>query len=146
MHENSLPENRSMPPGTVVPVLAYPDVAAAVAWLGAAFGFAERLRIGSHRAQLAVGSGAVVVTASEIAVPAGGGHSVLVRVADVDTHCARATAAGARVVRPPTDYPYGERQYTALDPAGHEWTFSQTLGDVDPALWGGTFVRPTDAG
>jgi uncharacterized glyoxalase superfamily protein PhnB len=43
--------NRSVPPATVVPVLSYPDVRAAVAWLSAAFGFAERTRIGdSHRA------------------------------------------------------------------------------------------------
>lgn len=34
--------NRSVPPATVVPVLSYPDVRAAVAWLSAAFGFAER--------------------------------------------------------------------------------------------------------
>jgi hypothetical protein len=38
--------NRSVPPVTVVPVLSYPDVRAAVAWLGAAFGFVERTRIG----------------------------------------------------------------------------------------------------
>jgi uncharacterized glyoxalase superfamily protein PhnB len=55
--------NRSAPPATVTPVLAYPDVRAAVEWLEAAFGFEERVRIGeSHRAQLRVGSdGAVVV-------------------------------------------------------------------------------------
>ena len=32
----------------------------------------------------------------------------------------------------PTDFPYGERQYEAEDPAGHRWTFSETLADVDP--------------
>ncbi len=32
---------------------------------------------------------------------------------------------------------YGERQYNAEDPWGHQWTFSQTLADVDPADWGG---------
>ena len=39
------------------------DVRAAVAWLAAAFGFAERTRIGgSHRAQLNIGAdGAVIV-------------------------------------------------------------------------------------
>jgi hypothetical protein len=42
--------NRSVPPATVVPVLSYPDLRAAVAWLTAAFGFVERTRIGdSHR-------------------------------------------------------------------------------------------------
>ena len=49
--------NRSIPASTVVPVLVYPDVRAAVAWLGEAFGFAERVRVGEdHRAQPAPGS------------------------------------------------------------------------------------------
>ena len=38
--------NRSIPQPTVVPVLVYPDVRAAVSWLTAAFGFRERVRIG----------------------------------------------------------------------------------------------------
>jgi uncharacterized glyoxalase superfamily protein PhnB len=44
----------------------------------------------------------------------------------------------------PTDFEYGERQYTAEDPAGHQWTFSETLDDVAPApdAWGGTLVTP----
>jgi uncharacterized glyoxalase superfamily protein PhnB len=67
-------------------------------------------------------------------------HSVLVRVDDVDAHCARAREHGARILMEPTDFEYGERQYAAADPAGHEWTFSQTLEDVDPGRWGGTLV------
>lgn len=129
--------NRSMPEPTVIPVLAYDDVAAAVAWLGEAFGFAERLRIGSHRVQLAVGDGAVVVRE-------GGGRagssSVMVRVEDARAHLERARAAGARIVQELADHPYGERQYAAEDPAGHRWVFSQSLADVDPASWGGTLV------
>ncbi len=42
----------------------------------------------------------------------------------------------------PTDFPYGERQYTAEDPAGHQWTFSQTLADVAPEEWGGITAVP----
>jgi uncharacterized glyoxalase superfamily protein PhnB len=54
--------NRSIPPATVIPVLIYPDVREAVAWLCSAFGFVERLRIGEdHRSQLSVGDGAVIV-------------------------------------------------------------------------------------
>ena len=46
--------NRSIPSATVVPVLIYPDVREAVAWLSAAFGFAERVQIGAdhHRSSL----------------------------------------------------------------------------------------------
>ena len=63
------------------------------------------------------------------------------RVADVDAHCRSAEQAGARIVLPPTDHVYGERQYTAEDLAGHRWTFSQTIADVDPATWGGELVK-----
>ena len=128
-------QNRSMPPGSVIPELGYDDVGEAADWLCRAFGFRERLRIGDHRIQLHVGDGAVAV--SDNGPPQGG---VMVRVDDADAHHARALRAGARIVSPPTDYPYGERQYTAEDPAGHRWTFSQSIADVDPADWGGTAV------
>jgi uncharacterized glyoxalase superfamily protein PhnB len=81
--------NRSAPPATVTPVLVYPDVRAAVAWLEAAFGFEERVRIGdAHRAQMRVGvDGAVVVAdvGGDRAAPTGGRqtHLIKVRVPDV---------------------------------------------------------------
>lgn len=134
----SLRANRSMPAVDVIPVLTYADVAASAAWLTHAFGFRERLRIGAYRVQLVVGSGAVVAAAGAGMPPTG--TSVMVRVDDVDAHCARARATGARIVNEPTTYPYGERQYTAIDPGGHAWTFSQSVDDVDPASWGGQLV------
>jgi hypothetical protein len=68
-------------------------------------------------------------------------HSVLVRVDDVDAHCERARTHGARILMEPTDFEYGERQYAAEDPAGHQWTFSETLDDVAPDAWGGRSSR-----
>lgn len=137
--------NRSIPSAVIIPVLIYPDVQEAVAWLGAAFGFVERLRIGdNHRSQLSVGDGAVIVAdvRHDRCPPRAGEvtHTVLVRVEDADAHCARAREHGARILMEPTDFEYGERQYAAADPAGHEWTFSQTLDDVDPKTWGGTLL------
>jgi uncharacterized glyoxalase superfamily protein PhnB len=129
--------NRSMPASTVIPVLRYDDVPAAVEWLCETFGFAERWRAGGHRAQLAVGDGCVVVARGE----PGGGGSVMVRVEDVDAHFARAKERGARVLDEPTEFPYGERQYNVQDPAGHVWTFSQSVADVAPEEWGGTPAR-----
>jgi uncharacterized glyoxalase superfamily protein PhnB len=138
--------NRSIPTATVIPVLIYPDVREAVDWLSAAFGFAERLRIGeNHRSQLTYGEGAVIVgdVRNERRPPRPGEvtHSVMVRVPDARAHCEHARAHGARIVAEPNDFPYGERQYTAEDPAGHQWSFSETLADVDPAEWGGTLLR-----
>ena len=131
--------NRSVREATVIPVLAYADVTEAADWLCRAFGFTRRLVIGDHRVQLTFGDGAVIATGGGGAVGAST-HSVLVRVEDADTHHERASAAGAVILSPPTDYPYGERQYLAEDPGGHHWTFSQSIADVDPASWGGMFV------
>jgi len=125
-----------MPASTVIPVLAYPSVPEAVAWLTAAFGFTLRLGIGDHRAQLNAGDGAIVVTGGGAAAAPHGG-SIMVRVDDARGHCDRAAAHGATITMPPTDFPYGERQYTALDFSGRAWTFSETIADVDPRAWGG---------
>jgi uncharacterized glyoxalase superfamily protein PhnB len=128
-----------MAPGTIIPELGYTDVREAAAWLCRSFGFRERLRIGSHRTQLCFGDASVV--AVERAVQsASSGAAVMVRVDDVDAHHAKAKAGGARILSPPADQPYGERQYTALDLGGHRWTFSQSIADVDPADWGGTLL------
>jgi uncharacterized glyoxalase superfamily protein PhnB len=141
-------QNRSIPSATVIPVLVYPDVREAVAWLTEAFGFAERLRIGeNHRSQLSFGEGGALIVAdvrNERRPPRPGEvtHSVVVRVDDATAHCERARLHGARIVMEPTDFEYGERQYTAEDFAGHRWTFSETLADVDPADWGGELVAP----
>ncbi len=139
--------NRSIPSSTVIPVLVYPDVREAVEWLAGAFGFAERVRIPeNHRSQMQVGDGAVIVAdvRNERRPPRQGEvtHSVMVRVEDADAHCERARTHGALIVMEPTDFEYGERQYTAEDPTGHRWTFSQTLADVAPEEWGGVSVSP----
>src|SRR5258706_7269303 len=95
--------NRSIPASTVIPVLIYPDVREAVTWLGAAFGFVERVRIGeNHRAQLSVGDGAVIIgDARHDRRPPRPGevtHSVTVRVENVRAHHEQAREHGARIV------------------------------------------------
>jgi uncharacterized glyoxalase superfamily protein PhnB len=139
--------NRSIPASTVIPVLTYPDVRQAVAWLSDAFGFAERLRIGeNHRAQLSFGEGAVIIAEprGDRRPPRRGdvSHSVMVRVEDARAHCDRAREHGASILMEPTDHMYGERQYSAEDFAGHHWTFSETLADVAPESWGGETIAP----
>ena len=135
--------NRSIPSATVVPVLIYPDVRAAVAWLEAAFGFRERVRIGEdHRAQMQRRrrGGDRRRRARHDRRPPRPGEStssVLVRVEDARAHCERARAHGAKILMEPTDFEYGERQYHAEDLAGHQWTFSETLADMAPEQWGG---------
>jgi uncharacterized glyoxalase superfamily protein PhnB len=136
--------NRSVPNCILIPELAYADVTAAAAWLCDCFGFQLRLRIGNHRAQLVCGDAAMVAMdyRGHAPAPAGAGtHGLLMRVANVDRHHAHAVARGVTIVRPPADYPYGERQYTAVDLGGHHWTFSETIADADPASWGGELAN-----
>jgi uncharacterized glyoxalase superfamily protein PhnB len=132
----------------VTPVLFYPDVRAAVAWLQAAFGFEEKVRIGdAHRAQLRVGlDGAVVVAdvrGGQLA-PSGGvvTHVIKVRVPDVDAAFAHAREHGARVVEDLETWEYGERSGVVEDLAGHRWELTQTVEDTAPEEWGGVTVAP----
>ena len=105
--------NRSIPTATVIPVLVYPNVRAAVSWLTDAFGFVERLRIGDdHRAQMRVGEDGAVIVADvhgDQHPPQAGltTHVVKIRVPDVDAAFARARAHGA----------VGRRDRRALDGA-----------------------------
>jgi uncharacterized glyoxalase superfamily protein PhnB len=130
--------NRSVPPCTVIPVLSYPDVGVAADWLCKTFGFTVRLRIGDHRIQLNAGDGCLIV--AEGSVPVDSAHLIMVRVPDANSHHQRVRQHGARILNPPTDYPYGERQYNVQDFAGHRWTFTQSIADVAPEQWGGTSV------
>ena len=138
--------NRSAPPVTVTPVLTYPDVRAAVAWLEAAFGFEERVRIGDgHRAQLRVGSdGAVVVAegARQERSPGAAAQLIKIRVPDVDDAFERAREAGANVLEEPRTWEYGERSCVLEDLAGHRWELTETVRDVEPEEWGGTTIAP----
>jgi uncharacterized glyoxalase superfamily protein PhnB len=128
-----------------MPELVYEDVEQAVSWLCEAFGFSVRWQAGGHRAQLWVGEGAVVVRDPppdvEPGAPVPGAcSSVLVRVEDAAAVRDRAVQAGALQVRELQEHPYGERQCTFADLAGHRWTFTQSLADVAPEEWGGVSV------
>lgn len=140
-----MPTNRSAPPATITPVLLYPDVRAAVAWLEAAFGFREAVRIGDgHRAQMRVGTDAAIVVAESGGKPVSvaGIQAIKFRVDDVDAAFTRATAAGARVVQEPKTWEYGERSGVVEDLTGHRWELTQTVRDVAPEEWGGVTVSP----
>jgi uncharacterized glyoxalase superfamily protein PhnB len=126
-------ENRSMPADVLVPVLSYPSVGEAVEWLTRAFGFTLRWQVGDHRAQLGVGESAAIAIAVGEATQSA--DHVMVRVEDVDAHRERAESAGAEVGEV-GEFPFGERQYTAVDFSGRQWVFTQTVADVDPAVWG----------
>jgi uncharacterized glyoxalase superfamily protein PhnB len=145
--------NRSAPTSTIVPILIYEDVGQAIDWLCRAFGFSERLRAERDgvigHAQLAVAEGAIMLgrQGGPFRSPQGNEISqyVHVTVADVDRHFEHAKQCGARVVQSPTDTPFGERQYTVQDHAGHRWTFSQHVADVAPEEWGAVTAKTQHA-
>ncbi len=60
----------------------------------------------------------------------------MLRVPDVDELCSQALNQGARMIHSPQTHVYGERQATLEDFAGHLWTLTQTVEDVDPSTWG----------
>jgi PhnB protein len=102
-------------------------------WLGEAVGFSERLRMDGRdgtigHAEMELEGGVIMLDhpGGGYESPARHGHSHhLVHVYVDDVHFARAEAAGAKIVAPPETKPYGDRNYTAEDPEGQQWTFSQ---------------------
>jgi uncharacterized glyoxalase superfamily protein PhnB len=123
--------NRSAPTATVVPILVYEDVEKAADWLCGTF---------VTHVQLAIAEGAVMLgrQGGEFRAPRPNEVSqyVTVHVANVNAHFEQARGRGARILKPPTDMPFGERQYTVEDPWGHRWTFSESIADVAPEVWG----------
>lgn len=138
--------NRSAPAATIVPILVYADVESAIGWLSG-IGFRERLRVMgpegrvSH-AQLDFGDGSVMIgrQGGPFQAPRKDGlcHAVHVSVDDVNRHHAGAAALGVQILAGPADKPFGERQYTVVDPEGHWWTFSEHIADLAPEDWGAT--------
>lgn len=122
---------------SVTPYLFYPDPGEAIEWLARAFGFEERGRIVDDagvtvHAEVSVGREGVVMFGSpgtRYAAPGATGAtgvvsgSLYVLVEDVDLLFERAVSAGAAVIEPPTDRPWGDRECALRDYVGHHWFF-----------------------
>lgn len=136
-------KNRSVPADTMVAHVVYEDVGRATAWLEKAFGFREHFRYGDgpNGAQMYAGNAVIMVSEARTGrmTPAKAGgwtQALTIFVDDVDGHCARARAAGAKIIEEPHETEYGEYQYAALDLDGHHWLFSRHAKDVAPEDWG----------
>ncbi len=119
---------------------------AALEFLARAFGFQETLRYQgaqgyvSH-AEMRLGDGTIMLgdPGEQYRNPRRSGEvggAVHVTVEDVQATCERALAAGAQIIEPPADQPYGGRRFGARDPEGHEWWFSQPTPGLVPEDWG----------
>lgn len=119
----------------ITPYLYYEDVSKAMAFLAKAFGFkpfGPRSRRDGKIIHAAMKSGSNVVMMGRPPTAYRNPHHLgqttqclLMNVRGIDEHFERAVAAGARVLQPPGDTPFGTRRYGVTDPEGHEWYFSQ---------------------
>ena len=134
-----------------MPHLIYSDVAKALAWLTEAFGFSEYYRsVGPDgavgNAQMYLGNAWIMLGSRRHgdagAIEGRPPQSLVLFVADVDARFERARSAGAKVVSPPADCVFGERQCEVEDPEGHRWFLSQHIRDVAPEDWGASPARP----
>jgi PhnB protein len=120
----AVPEGSGGDLGSVLPFLHPEGARKYIAFLKEAFG-AEETMVVEHAGRVmhaAVRIGDAVLEMGEpedrSGIPAGG---FFVRVDDVESAYERALAAGATMVRPPRDEPYGYRSAIVKDPAGFLW-------------------------
>ncbi len=125
---------------SIAPMLSVRNGAKAVEFYKAAFVAGELFRLdaedGSVVAQLSV-EGAEFWVADESPENknfspeslGGGTVRMVMVVADPDAVFARAVKAGATVIWPVEDQPYGWRVGRIVDPFGHHWEIGKPLGD-----------------
>lgn len=129
---------------TVMPTLRYRNAPAMIDWLVKVFGF-ERHAVYANpdatiaHAELALNGGMIMLGSMKddeygrgFKSPEEMGgvetRSAYIVVADADAAYRRAVDAGAIVIRPLQDTPYGSREFTIKDPEGHSWS----AGTYDP--------------
>ena len=126
---------------TVWPCINYRDARGAIAFLTDAFGFVESLVVPGEtddvveHAQLTwpEGGGVMLGTAdrdgNEFSRMPTSAASVYVVTDDPHAVYARATAAGARVVREMRDEDYGSTGFSVRDPEDNIWSFGTYRGE-----------------
>ncbi len=127
---------------SALPYLICKDAAKAIEFYKQAFGATELERIAMPdgrvgHAELKI-SHATIMLADEfpdmgtVSPQSLGGTTVrmMIYVANVDAFAARAAAVGAKVLAPPIDQFYGDRNCKLCDPFGHVWMFGSHQEDV----------------
>jgi uncharacterized glyoxalase superfamily protein PhnB len=131
---------------TVIPALRYRNAPAAIEWFCQVFGF-ERHAVHEGpggtigHAELSLNGGMIMLGSAredefgrrfklpdELDGMETRSAYIVVADADADATHARAVAAGAPIIRPLQDTPYGSREFAVRDPEGHSWS----VGTYDP--------------
>ncbi|HUJ59071.1 MAG TPA: VOC family protein [Kofleriaceae bacterium] len=126
--------------------LVYDRAAPAIDWLCKAFGFEVQLKVEGEggrieHSELVLGGGLVSIgdgrgdrpwRKSPAELGGANTQSCCIYVDDVDAHCERARAAGAKIQQEPKTTDYGDdywtdRSYEAVDHEGHHWWFMQRI-------------------
>ncbi len=116
----------------ITPYLVVHDAAAAIDYYKKAFAAKERTRLPDgarvRHAELEIGDSKLYLTdvplAPETQIPRGRDTSLVwlyLYVTDPDSVFDKAVSAGAQVVTPMTDAPWGDRYGCVLDPFGYRW-------------------------
>jgi uncharacterized glyoxalase superfamily protein PhnB len=129
---------------TIIPALRYRNAPAAIDWLCQVFGFTRHAvyegpngTIG--HAELTLNGGMIMLGSAKDDEHARSYTSpddldgletrgAYIVVDDVEAVHSRAVAAGARILRPLQETPYGSREFGLRDPEGHSWG----VGTYDP--------------
>jgi PhnB protein len=127
---------------SVIPYLAVRDGAAALDFYQEVFGARklQEYRPGGRlaHAELKIGDAYLMLSEAdpkqEFNAPKPGQvtDSTMIYLDDVDEVVERAVHAGARLVTPVVDMPFGDRSGTIVDPFDHRWMVSTHIEDVSP--------------
>jgi PhnB protein len=121
------------------------DSAAAMRFYAEAFGAVEKFRLTEPsgrigHAEMQLGPAVLMLSDPypEYGLDAPSGEqdlcaSLHLHVDDADEMAARAVAAGATLLMPPTDQFYGERSCRLRDPFGHTWLIGHEIEKLSPA-------------
>ena len=131
--------------GSITPGLSIRGAADAIPWYAKAFGAKELYRLSGPggavmHAEVKFGDSIVMLGeeapemgASSPQTLSGTSVALMFYVKDVDAAYARAVAAGATAVQPPTDMFWGDRYSQVRDPFGHRWSIATHKADLTPA-------------
>jgi len=152
--------SKQTPPGwpRISSSVFYENAPAAIDWLCKAFGFNVRIKIEGDdgdivHSELEYRDGLIMVGSTTTKKDTGphrkspkqiGGvntQALFMYVDDVEAHCARARAAGARIVTEIQTNDYGDeywtdRSYGAEDLEGHHWWFAERVASGEKSAWG----------
>ena len=129
----------------IMPYLILEGGLEAIEWYKKAFGAVERLKLDATKgklghAEIMIGESTIMLAdecpqANGVRSPIALGASsvgILMYVEDVDSFVEQAVSSGAKLLSPPEDKFYGDRNASLQDPFGHVWYVSTHIEDITP--------------